>query len=835
MKRRIVSVVVALILLLIGGIVSAQTSSAPVVTAFSTPLKSVDRTALTNRTARIPVSWDTANRPILANLVFEQVLPDNSIINVELPRLFPWVNSKGDGVAAPILPAGNATTIKMRVRLINLLTGANFDTKEFELPISGDGSGGSSGGGGMPTVTSFTTTFSGKINKTDLAAGAIRVPVAWTSVNRPLTATLVFEQVMPDGTIVNIELPRSTPWVNSSDRGTVAPRTPTGTTTPTEVRVRIRLVDLVYGRIYDQRDLALPIDTGNPAPGTFIQSFTTTATAVSAAGLNNGSERVVVSWNVSNRPANSNLVFEQVLADGRIRNAELPRDFLIVPSVGQGIVSLVSPGAGNSVTIRLRLVDLASNNTLDTKQISLPIQGSVGTGVIVTNDACYLTPFPPAYGLAVNKTGKVLNHANGAPIALLRDNYPATVTAGEIKTGETFTVLSGPTCVITSQTEGRTIRTWRVKATTGGAEGFIYEYGGTPTESFIRYVAATDFTGAPPPMQLVTFTIAPTQLKPDGTVTVSWEVRNGKRVQLGFGSKSFDNQPLNGTMTLNVKDILTGTNPMPFIINATDGQQNSVAQTTKIPVESVLTIKSFTATPTEVMATGNVTLNWEIEGAFTSSSITWVPRNIQPELLTAGTVTTSTGSMTLQVPLDSKGELELTLTATDPAGVTVSATTKINVTCAMTITLVADPSILPDNCAASNPESVNAAYQSFENGFMLWHKAGGAMAIGVFYNNGTYTLYGDWDGSAYEPLAENRDAPLLKPERGFGWVWTTKADVRAVLGWANGSEQGYTATEQATIRFTGADTTYNYVTLPDGRVVRYTIGQSSGNAWTFVG
>lgn len=47
-------------------------------------------------------------------------------------------------------------------------------------------------------------------------------------------------------------------------------------------------------------------------------------------------QTINVSWTVQNRPDNSNLVFEQVLANGTVRNAELPREIAYVPSNGNG-------------------------------------------------------------------------------------------------------------------------------------------------------------------------------------------------------------------------------------------------------------------------------------------------------------------------------------------------------------------------------------------------------------------------------------------------------------------------------------------------------------------
>ncbi len=91
MIRRFSVFLLAALFLLSGAISIAQAAppqqqNTAAITTFTTSAKSVDRASLVNRTARIPVSWATANRPNTANLVFEQVLPDNSTVNIELPR-----------------------------------------------------------------------------------------------------------------------------------------------------------------------------------------------------------------------------------------------------------------------------------------------------------------------------------------------------------------------------------------------------------------------------------------------------------------------------------------------------------------------------------------------------------------------------------------------------------------------------------------------------------------------------------------------------------------------------------------------------------------------------
>src|SRR5689334_983875 len=101
--QRLVLLLVSACLLLAGVTQAApanqEVAPRPQITSFTSTATAVDPTALNNRTARIPVSWTISNRPNSANLVFEQVLPDGRVVNVELPRDNPWVASNGNGVA----------------------------------------------------------------------------------------------------------------------------------------------------------------------------------------------------------------------------------------------------------------------------------------------------------------------------------------------------------------------------------------------------------------------------------------------------------------------------------------------------------------------------------------------------------------------------------------------------------------------------------------------------------------------------------------------------------------------------------------------------------------
>jgi hypothetical protein len=358
-------------------------SNTPQITTFTTPVTRIDREELANRTARIPVAWTTQNRPYYANLVFEQMLPGGEVINVELPRIIPWVASNDRGVAAPILPEGSADKVVLRVRLVHLVTGATIDERRIELSIGADGDNDTSDSG-RPAITSFTTCCP-SARADQLANGSARVPVAWRTINRPPTANLLFEQVRADGSVVNVELPRENPWVASNGDGVAAPVSPGGD--GRTIRLRVRLIDLISGRVYDVRELTVQVGEAS-AQDPLIRYFTTNAASVGATELAQGTARIPVSWAVENRPANTNLIFEQVLPSGAVINVELPRTVPIVPSSGVGVAAPRLPDrSADSIVLQIRLARLDNNQTLVSTRLTLPISGRIGQDADPTEDA----------------------------------------------------------------------------------------------------------------------------------------------------------------------------------------------------------------------------------------------------------------------------------------------------------------------------------------------------------------------------------------------------------------------------------------------------------------
>ena len=591
-KLAILTLVLSLLLVSLptaGAAPPSQAGSAPAILSFSTPLTSVDRNALAQRTARVPVSWDTANRPFIANLVFDQVLPDGSAINVELPRPLPWVASTGQGMAAPILPDGQATNIVLRMRMINMLTREVYAEKTITLPI-GTGSGIAPDIGDRATITSFATTANA-VPRAQLQAQTARVPVSWSVANRPPTSNLYFEQVMPDGSAINVELPRENPWVNSSGVGVAAPRLPGGSAT--SVLLRVRLIDLLDGRIYDQRLIELPIIEGDTLPPT-ITSFTAGATSVDVFQLANRTALIPVSWSVENRPDNSNLVFEQVFADGRTVNVELPRSNPWVPSSGNGVASPVLELGATSVKLRVRLVNLNNNTTITQRELTIPITGSTSSvpSYVVDPAWCYTEPFMASNGLQIGRTARVTANVPAEGVRVFGSPYGG-LPLGYLPANTTIDVLEGPFCYrLNIETAMQSeFRLWRVRghaqpSVAGWALEYVRAQGSVTSYLSDVFPPAEEGGGGEGTLSIDTLTLAPDPVLPNSYLTITWATSGASAVALnlldGPGGQvvqpivSPGQMPLTGTMAYPVPADAEGS--ITFSLVASDEAGNQVTE-----------------------------------------------------------------------------------------------------------------------------------------------------------------------------------------------------------------------------------------------------------------
>lgn len=143
------------------------------------------------------------------------------------------------------------------------------------------------------------------------------------------------------------------------------------------------------GHLIDAKSLVIPYQVDGYEPQ--IVRFTSGVDAVRQSALQAGRVSVPVTWEVVNRPPNANPVFEQVL-DGNAINIEAPRPFAWVRSHGDGSVYPVLT-SGDTIRLRLRLVDLTDSTVYASQELTLPILRDVVTRPVATP--------PPASGAQV--------------------------------------------------------------------------------------------------------------------------------------------------------------------------------------------------------------------------------------------------------------------------------------------------------------------------------------------------------------------------------------------------------------------------------------------------
>lgn len=168
------------------------------------------------------------------------------------------------------------------------------------------------------------------------------------------------------------------------------------------------------------------------------------------------------------------------------------------------------------------------------------------------------------------------------------------------------------------------------------------------------------------------------------------------------------------------------------------------------------------------------------------------------------------GTRSIDLPADLSGSVTLRLWAanryTTPTGVTMYEHVASD-----TLTVVIQP-------GTGNTTYTQAAYQRYENGFMIWRADTGAVIVFGGTDGGPLSVFPEY---LYGPLPDNpfHDVPpgRTRPINGFGRVWGNYELVRRMLGWALGPEESYTLTIT-----TGADGAAQAYTLPDGRDVQVT-------------
>lgn len=234
----------------------------------------------------------------------------------------------------------------------------------------------------------------------------------------------------------------------------------------------------------------------------------------------------------------------------------------------------------------------------------------------------------------------------------------------------------------------------------------------------------------------------------------------------------------------------------------------------------------FEVSPLVINSGDPITIEWEVEGAnevhifsyhglhrFASATITR-----EFSLPPSGSVT-----VTAPIPL-TQIQFSIGFAPEDP-----NHWAKVQINCVDEF--FADPGGLRA-CPLGPVETVQAAFQPFERGFMVWRPDTSSETIWVFTEGtpGSHVFRDEWEGETVS-FDEQPPAGLSQPVRGFGKVWVENDWVRQSLGWATVAEQAYAMEIQQT--HTAYNASYHFLTLPDGRVVKAGLFMGYSLSWEY--
>ncbi len=233
------------------------------------------------------------------------------------------------------------------------------------------------------------------------------------------------------------------------------------------------------------------------------------------------------------------------------------------------------------------------------------------------------------------------------------------------------------------------------------------------------------------------------------------------------------------------------------------------APTAQPPVAAPVEVVTFVAVPEIVRRGGTVTITWDVRNA-TEVGV-WL---VQPggPMVRAAPDAGAQGQWTLTLPESFVDYAPFALFATGPSGGRVQESLTVDVICPYTYFF--GPTAEQLTCPADSANTVQAAFQRFERGYMIWRAD--TSEIYVLYDSGLVNVYRDtWQGETlYYPEAAPEG--MYRPDRGFGKLWIEHPQVRSGVGWALTLEEGYTMRYQRS-----GDIKYSrlYLDWPDGTVI----------------
>lgn len=578
----------------------AQSSATtlPAVVTFAADLPAIAIADAEAGTTPVTLSWTTSN-----------VQPGQTL-TLDAYVLHEWVSLLEAGDV--LEPAGERTLMvehplnfgapTYRLSILGA-DGATLDQRVLTLPYL-------DAPDAMPDIQRFTSPAA---DVTPGENGVASVPVAWQVANRLPSSYLAFEQILPDGQVLSIDLPRPTLWVASQGEGAVAPTVPAGAATITLV---LRVLDAGTGQTYDATELILPVaGVATPAPvatqapttptapttpsNASIFYFQPTLVGTAAAG------QFALVWDVADAPA---VQVEYVDGAGNpvIRSGLKPTGELVVPLAEVGFV----PEAGRyQFTLTATDANGALLSDANGMRVAQTVEIPAETAMTInsfTSDASLVTPGEPI-GLSWDVTGAT--HIVLSRLSIQTGGQLFSEVLGEALPGAGSLQFTMPMIAQTGFFGPQV--TFLLTAEDGTSANRV---------AFLRLPIAE------PISTVNSFDLSRTSATIGDTVTLTWETSGATSVDVRLRSGSPDNAqllaeglPASGSFEYTFPE---GTAPtdgagvVTFLldVHAEDGTVHTAENNVMFSTEG-LSIVSFVADPAEVAPGGTVSLAWEVTGA----------------------------------------------------------------------------------------------------------------------------------------------------------------------------------------------------------------------------
>jgi hypothetical protein len=114
----------------------AAEDALPFIEVFESDTTGLDSAALLQRNALAALRWSVQDRRPGSHIRFEQVLSEQDVILVELPRRHLWLPSQGEIQVAPDVPL-TEEVVRLRMSVFDLLTDEVYHSAELTLPLTG--------------------------------------------------------------------------------------------------------------------------------------------------------------------------------------------------------------------------------------------------------------------------------------------------------------------------------------------------------------------------------------------------------------------------------------------------------------------------------------------------------------------------------------------------------------------------------------------------------------------------------------------------------------------------------------------------------------------------